>query len=72
MSGKTQYPSWVDPRAIYGVPKTGQTYKKVPVLDWSFVLPKRMQRYRLFRDDVMIGDNLTEAEADALLAVLKD
>jgi hypothetical protein len=62
---------WTDPRSVFGTPgKIVYVHQKEPMTMWTYVLPKRMQKYKITCNGNLIGDQLTEEEADALLAIL--
>ena len=63
---------WSDARGVFGNPDASNYYIYRKVMeDWHTFLPPSSRRYKIMCGDKLIGDKLTNEEADAMLKLLE-
>lgn len=61
---------WSDPRGKYVNVEDHYVYRKV-LYDWHTFLPPNLRRYKIVCGDKLVGDQLTNDEAEAMLKLLE-
>lgn len=62
---------WSDFRGVYGGIGKHLVYRVEPVDTYTWVLPKKYQRYKIMCGTNVIGTNMTKDEAEAMKKLLE-